>query len=485
MKVCKKICRIGLLVSILSAFLYGCSESKPTKANTEPVVVTIWNYYNGAQQAQFDELVQQFNDSVGARENIIVEAISKGTIDELIQALLDSAEHKVGADALPTLCAAYADTALNVDQQGLLADMTPYLTEEELAQYVDGYIEEGRFASEDSLKILPLAKSTEVLVLNQTDWEPFAEATGTTTEELTTWEGLARVAEQYYQWTDAQTEEPNDGKAFFGRDAFANYMLVGSYQLGHEIFRLEDGQVVMDFDRDAMRRLWDNYYVPYIRGYYLAEGKFRSDDLKTGNVIAYVGSTSGAPYMPTAVTYEDGTSYEIACTILPLPNFEGTVPCAVQQGAGAVMIKSEERVEQAAMTFLKWFTQADINTEFAMASGYLPVMKSANDEAFLEQLIEREGAEISAGVKDTLIVGMQAAHSSKLYTMHPFEGSDSLRTVINNSMYNRAVADRMVVEEQLAQGADAAEATAPFCTDAQFEDWYEETKQTLTSIYNK
>jgi len=29
---------------------------------------------------------------------------------------------------------------------------------------------------------------------------------------------------------------PDDGKAFFGRDAMANYMLVGSMQLGTEIF---------------------------------------------------------------------------------------------------------------------------------------------------------------------------------------------------------------------------------------------------------
>ncbi len=87
-----------------------------------------------------------------------------------------------------------------------------------------------------------------------------------------------------------------------------------------------------------MRRLWDNFYVPYISGYYLEEGRFRSDDLKTGKLIAYVGSSSGAVYAPDQVTYDDGSTETIRCDILPLPGFAGASSCAVQQGAGAVYV---------------------------------------------------------------------------------------------------------------------------------------------------
>ena len=38
---------------------------------------------------------------------------------------------------MPSLCAAYTDMAFKLNQKGLLADMKPYLTEEELAAYVD------------------------------------------------------------------------------------------------------------------------------------------------------------------------------------------------------------------------------------------------------------------------------------------------------------------------------------------------------------
>lgn len=464
----------------ISALLAGCGQN--LAKNQEPVIVTVWNYYNGAQKERFDGLVQQFNDTLGQEQNIIVEAVSKGAIEELIKNVTDSVEKKVGTDPLPDICASYADTAFELNEMGLLADMKPYLSQSEIEEYVDGYMEEGRFEAEDTIKIFPTAKSTEILTLNMTAWEPFAEAKGAKLEELSTWEGIARVAEQYYQWTDEQTEEPHDGKAFFGRDAFANYLLIGSRQLGHEIYRIEDGKPVLDFDRDTMKKLWDNYYVPYVHGYYLEEGKFRSDDLKTGSLIAYVGSTSGAPYTPTAVTYEDGTSYDIQCMVLPLPNFEGTDPCAVQQGAGMVIFKSEEKVERAAITFLKWFTQKEENVYFSAGSGYLPVKKEANNREFLENAIQEKELEVSDILKETLFVGIKEAQEYDMYTTKPFENGNSARTILGTTMADLARRDRIEIEAMITDGADAEETIGQFASDTHFEEWYKDTYQKLISI---
>ncbi|MEW4414023.1 extracellular solute-binding protein [Clostridium sp. AN503] len=471
---------ILLVAGGMTVLLSGCGMA--SKKQEAPVMVTVWNYYNGAQKEKFDGLVQQFNDTVGQEENIIVEAVSKGAIDELVQNVKDSVDNKVGAEALPVICSSYADTAFELNEMGLLADMKPYLTQEEIDEYVDGYIDEGRFEAKDTLKIFPTAKSTEVLTLNLTAWEPFAEATGADFEDLSTWEGIAAVAESYYQWTDSQSEEPGDGKAFFGRDAFANYMLIGSRQLGHEIYRIEDGRPVLDFDKDTMRRLWDNYYVPFIQGHYLAEGKFRSDDLKTGSLIAYVGSTSGSPYTPEAVTYEDGTTYDITCKVLPLPNFEGTEPCAVQQGAGMVLFKSEEPVERAAVTFLKWFTSEEENLDFSAGAGYLPVKKKANDEAFLEKMIAEREMDISDVLKETLLVGIQEAQEYQMYTTKPFKNGNGARAVLNTTMADLAKSDREAVKALVASGMEEAEAVSQFSTEEHFEEWYEDTYQKLNSI---
>ena len=84
-------------------------------------------------------------------------------------------------------------------------------------------------------------------------------------------EGVTETAQAYYEWTDSLTPEPNDGKAMFGRDAMANFFFAGSEQLGVDPITFEDGQPVLNFDHDAVRRLWDNYYVPFIKGYFTEE----------------------------------------------------------------------------------------------------------------------------------------------------------------------------------------------------------------------
>ena len=133
------------------SLLTGCGAGQT--ANSEvvkldpnnPVSLTIWHYYNGAQQAAFDQLVQEFNASVGKEKGIYVEGYSQGSVSDLEKAVSDSVAEKVGAQSLPDVFSTYADTAYAVQQQGKLADLNQYFTADELADYVDAYIQEGHF----------------------------------------------------------------------------------------------------------------------------------------------------------------------------------------------------------------------------------------------------------------------------------------------------------------------------------------------------
>ena len=323
-------------------------------------------------------MLQEFNETIGLKKGIIVEAFSQGNISDLTEKVVDAANKKVEAEDIPDIFAAYADTAYVVDQLGLVAELDRYLTEEELNEYRSEYLEEGRFDKNGALKIFPTAKSAEVMILNSTDWKPFAQATGVQLSDLETMEGVAEVGRQYYEWTDSLTETPNDGKAFWGRDAMANYIIIGCKQLELEIFSVRDGEMTLQLDREIMRKLWDCYYVPTVKGYFESFGRFRSDDAKTGDIIALVGSTTGATYFPDQVNTEDGASYAIECTMLPVPTFAGGENAIMQQGASMVVTKSDESTEYAATVFLKWFTEAQRNIGFSASSGYLPVKNEAN-----------------------------------------------------------------------------------------------------------
>ena len=159
----KKIGRMaaGTVCGLVSlSLLAGCGAGK----TADPVGITVWNYYNGAQQQSFNQLVDEFNETVGAEKGIVVEAHSYGSVGELTEKVQDAVYGKVGADNPPDVFGAYADTAWELNQAGMVADIAPYLTEEERAAFIPDYLTEGEFEA-GSLKIFPTAKSTEALFL--------------------------------------------------------------------------------------------------------------------------------------------------------------------------------------------------------------------------------------------------------------------------------------------------------------------------------
>lgn len=188
----------GLLLTGCSMGQIGEGKEVEKPDPKHPVTITVWNYYNGAQMQAFEDLVEEFNETEGEKQGIYVDAYSMGNVNELESNVLDAVKRKVGASELPNIFAAYADTAYAVDQLGYVVDIRPYLSEKEQSRFVESYLEEGAFSNDGSLKIFPIAKSTEVFMLNKTDWDRFAESTGASMDDLKTIEGITRTAQEYY-----------------------------------------------------------------------------------------------------------------------------------------------------------------------------------------------------------------------------------------------------------------------------------------------
>lgn len=345
----------------------------------------------------------------------------------------------------------------------MVVDLKDYLTEDEQAAFVPGYITEGDFDGSGSIKIFPVAKSTELMFFNDTDWQRFAKETFVRYGALSTMEGVTAVAEQYYNWSG--------GRALFGRDAMANYMIVGAKQLGCEIFEVHNGKMTLHFDHDVVRKLWDNYYVPFVKGYFAANGRFRSDDVKTGALLGCVGSCASATFFPKQVMPGDNQVHDIEMKVLPAPRFAGSEKVAVQQGAGMVVTTGTEAEINGAVTFLKWFTEPQNNIAFSVESGYLPVTIAANDM----DAIRASGLELTDNMEQTLSGAVKTVRENELYTPTAFAGGNAVRKVLEYSMGDQASADRDTVLERIAAGQSAEAATAEFLTDDYFEAWYQAT----------
>ena len=459
---------------ILGVLLSGCgSQKEELYSSSNPVDITVWTYYNGDQLSSFNTLVKKFNRTQGKENGIYVESVSCGTVNDLEKNLKDSIEKKVGASEIPDMFSAYNDIAYTIDQMHGIVDLNKYFSDDELDEYIEGYVQDGNILNNGKLKVFPIAKSTEILTINKTDFDIFAKATNVSSKDLSTIEGLVEVSQKYYEWTDSLTPKPNDGKAFFGRDAMANYILAGSMQLGHEIFKVKNGKMKLDYNEKVARKLWDNYYIPYIKGYFTASGVFRTDDIKTGNIIGYVGSSSSATYFPKTVTNSNDETYSIKMETLPCPQFKDSKNYAIQQGAVMAVMKTTKTKQQAAVEFLKWLTDTKQNVQFSKETGYLPVKKEANK---VEPLVDNNN---NMDTQKVVEVSIDTVKENAMYSPKAFKQGTTARAYLQSMMADKATEDRQVVETNLKNGQDLDQATASFTSDEYFEQWYQETKTQL------
>lgn len=468
----RKMAAVLLMISILAVSMLGGCGNSLDKDN--PVSIIVWNYYSGYQQVAFDAMVKEFNETAGLEKGIMVHSVGQGSIEGLMEELEKTIEGTIGAQDRPDLVSLYSGDAYPLDAAGELVSLDNYFSEKEKEEFIDSFLEEGRLGKDGELKIIPIVKSTEMLMYNKTDFDKFAASCGVDESALSTMEGIAEISKIYYEYTDNQTPDvPEDGKALFGRDSISNYVVMAAKQLGQELLVIEDGKGSISWNEEVMRRIWDNYYIPYINGYYGAYGRFRSDDAKLGKVLVSVGSSSGIDFFPRTVTRENDSSYDIEIKVMKSPSFEGCDHYDIQQGAGYAVLRSEEKKHLGAVEFLKWITRKEINTKFAVDANYMPVTKGALDMEFLSaEFVKEDNQDWSEECRDSLAICVELVNNSSLWSMKPFTGSGELREYLGSSLESICEADRKKVEASIAMGSTREEATAEFTTDVYFKEWY-------------
>ena len=160
------------------------------------------------------------------------------------------------------------------------------------------------------------------------------------------------------------------------------------------------------------------------------------------------------------------------------PQFEGGEAFAVQQGAGMVVTKTDEKQIYASVQFLKWFTEDERNIRFSVASGYLPVTKSANDV----EKIQANASLPEGNMLSIISAAINTVNQNTLYTTKAFENGTSARSILEYSMSDKAAEDRAAVVERLQAGMSLEEAAGEFVSDESFESWYEGTKAELEAL---
>ncbi len=479
----KKIVVVFVFVNVL---FFGISCTPTDSSEKKLINIEIWTYYNGAPKIAFDKGVDLFNKTVGKEKGIFVNTICIDHPRVLANDLVNSCKMVSGSKEIPNLVSIYPDTALFLNEMGCLLSLDKYFTAEELDEFVPSFIEEGRLRKNGPFLLFPALKSSEVLFYNKTDWAKFEEACGVKIEDIKSIEKLVEISELYYNWTNSLTPNiPHDGKALFGRDALGNYFFFGLHQLGYEISEMTTEKVKRDVYKLAFKKLWDNYYIPFIKGYFLAKATFRSDDMKMGRILLSVGSSAGVNYLAQRVILEDNTSHDIEIGVRPEPLFmQSKSSSAIQQGAGFAVLKSNREENAASITFLKWLVKKDVLKNLAVNASYIPALKAPLEKENIDELL-----------KENNIVGKHQVAAAKLtaklmlsrdvFAPKPFKHSLELRHLFVDSLKQISSKDRTIVEKRLAEGRTTDSAMKEFLSDAYFEKWYRKISEEIIEVINE
>ena len=361
--------KLIILLTAVALFCTGCSGT--AKKEETPTTITVWHVYGGQTDSPLNDLIDEFNQTVGKEQQINVQVTSVSNSNTIHELVLAAANGEPGAAELPDIFSSYPKTVMALPDDSILVDYQDYFSEEELSAFIPAFMEEGMV--NDRLVVLPVAKSTEIMFINQTIFDRFSQATGVTLEDLDTWEGLFKAAEVYADWTDAQTPDiPDDAKSMFVHDYYFNYFQVGAESLGEDFFqgdRLAFGP--------AFQTAWEPLAQAALQGGVWLKSGYATESIRTGDSIVSVASSASILYYSDVVTYPDNTSEEITIISRPCPVFEAGENLVMQRGVGFCTVRSTPEREQAAVTFLKWLTEPERNVEFVTRAGYMPVTQVA------------------------------------------------------------------------------------------------------------
>lgn len=389
--------KIVLAVLLVCSFLLGgCSLL--TVNSKQPVTINIWHVYGAQTDSPLNDLIQTFNETVGKEQGIQVEVSMVSNNKNIHKDILAAANHDPGASKMPDIFVAYPQTVLAMPDENILVDYHDYFTEAELSDFIPAFLQDGEVNGR--LVCLPVAKSTELLYVNQTAFDRFSAATGVPLSQLSTWEGLYSAAREYAAWTDSQTpDQPNDGKAMFVHDFHFNYFQVGVESLEESFF---DGENIAF--GSTFEKIWNPYAEACLSGGVWLRDGYATDPLRTEESIVSVASSASVLYFSNEVIHPNNITEEVKLTVLPCPVFEDGKKMVMQRGAGMCTVKSTPEREKVAITFLKWLTEPECNTRFAVSAGYMPVTQEAFEQYLpqeIENLTEQKYQELYRAFQET------------------------------------------------------------------------------------
>ena len=424
---------------------------------TKEVTITFYHTMGSNLRDVLDRYIVEFNklypnitivhEQVGGYDDVrdqIKTEITVGNQPNIAYCYPDHVAQYNLAQAVTTL-----DSLIESDMTVTRADgstETLGLTDEQIADFIQGYYAEGQQFGDGKMYTLPLSKSTEVLYYNKTFFEKHNLSVPTTWDEM--------------EATIKAIKEIDPDSIPLGYDSEGNWFITMCEQYGSD-YTSASGDEHFLFDNETNHAFVARFREWYQKGYVTTQelsGGYTSElftkaESEAGNSYMSIGSSAGATHQrPDKV--DEAYPFEVGITTIP--QVDASNPKVISQGPSLCIFKKADPQEVlASWLFVKYLTTTgEFQAEFSMASGYVPVIKSVGEnEIYKEQFLDKaDGGDFISALSAKVCLDQEKAY----YTSPAFNGSSTARDQVGLLMQKCLSGDFSDVEAGIKKAfADA------------------------------
>ncbi|MGM9598277.1 MAG: extracellular solute-binding protein [Eubacteriales bacterium] len=302
------------------------------------------------------------------------------------------------------------------------------LTDEQKADFIEAYYNEGKQFGDGLMYTMPFSKSTEVLYYNKTFFDEH------NLQLPTTWDELEALC--------AKIKAIDPESIPLGYDSEGNWFITMCEQYGSDYTSATGDHYLFDNEtnRSFVKKFREWYqkgylttqtlYGSYTSGLFTAESGTRS--------YMSIGSSAGATHQrPTATA--DGT-YPFEVGIATIPQVNASNKKVISQGPSVCIFKKDNPQEVvASWLFVKFLTTSvSFQAEFSMASGYVPVLKSVSENPeYAKFIANADGGKYISALSAKVCLEQESAY----YTSPAFNGSSTARDQVGALLAKCLTAD--------------------------------------------
>ncbi len=386
------------------------------------VTIKFYHSMGAALQEILNTAIADFNEIY---PNITVEHESLGDYN----GVRDQVKTQIAVGSQPNIAYCYPDHVALYNDAGAVQTLDVFIddpnvgfTQAQLADFIEGYYNEGKTFGDGKMYTLPISKSTEVLYYNKTFFEKH------NLKVPTTWEEMATVCEQIKKL------EPTSIP--LGYDSESNWFITMCEQYGSPytsatgdnfLFDNAQNKQFVKMFREWYQKKWvttEELSGGYTSALFTGEKSTSTESKVEAGTRCYmcIGSTGGATYQQPTQT--DG-KFEFEVGITSIPQVDEKNPKVISQGPSVCIFKKDNPQEVIASWLFVKFLTTDVTFQgsVSMSNGYAPVIKSVQEnETYAKFLSSASTANIQA-----YAVKVALEQESAYYASPAFIGSSAAR----------------------------------------------------------